>query len=73
MNVKVSWPVPGEPPGAVFFPVMEDACHFFVLSQVTSRVYRIPHRNVYIHTLSGEPQEHKQAISDYIKEHWWLR
>jgi hypothetical protein len=67
MICRISWPVPGEAPGVTYTPVSEDACHFFVRSNVTGQDYRIPHRNVYVVNFVGEPQEHKSIISSYIE------
>lgn len=68
MNVRISWVMDGEAPGATYTAYEEDACHFFVRSNVSGRVYRVPHRNVYVVNFDGEPQDHKNAISNYISE-----
>lgn len=68
MKVRISWPIDGEAPGVTYTAFDEDACHFFVRSNVTGREYRIPHRNVYVVNFVGEPQEHKALISQFVLE-----
>jgi hypothetical protein len=68
MIVKVSWCVDGYPPGVTWEPVDEDACHFYLVPRrVLLPGIRVPHRNVYVMNMVAEPQDHKNAISDYIR------
>ena len=68
--VKCSYPLPGQPPGMTYEPVMEDDCHFYIVPSVGGKTYRIPHRNVYINNFIGEPQDHKSLISEHIKNNY---